>query len=297
MTVENGDAALTDQQIWDEEAKATTPEEPVTPEAAPVVEAPANQTAPEAAAPVATDDPYAGLHPSIKAKLEASDALVQRLRNVEGHIGGLTSENKRITAELAAAKAAAEAVRSAPTQAQVAQAKVSTEKWDQLKADFPEWSEAIEERLGNSAQPDLEGLRNSIREELTPQLTQQISAQLKAEIAAETEGRLVNVAHRGWKDLVKTDEFTSWYSAQPDHVKALGASPTAEDAIALLDHYKAHTAAAPDVAQIRDTRRQRLQEAASVARGTGSQAPVKSTDDMTDAEYWAYLARQDAAKR
>lgn len=300
MTVENGSAEVTEQQLWDEEAKAT--ESAVAAEATPAEAAPATPATPAAQAkveptPAANDDPYAGLHPTIRAKLEAQDLLADRLRKAEGHIGGLSSENKRINAELAAAKAAADAVRSAPSQAQVATAQRNTEKWDQLKADFPEWADALEERLGNTAQPDLDGLRNQIREELTPQLTSEISARLKADIAAETEGRLVNVAHRGWKDTVKTPDFQTWYGQQPDHVKALGASPTAEDAITLLDHYKAQTVGRPDAAAIKASRQQRMQEAATVARGTATMAPVKSTDDMSPEEYWQHLARQDAAKR
>jgi hypothetical protein len=166
-----------------------------------------------------------------------------------------------------------------------------------LKTDFPEWADALEERLGNTAQPDLDGLRNQIRDELTPQLTTDISTRLKAEIAAETEGRLVNIAHRGWKDTVKTPDFQTWYGQQPQHVQALGASPTAEDAITLLDHYRAQTANKPNAATIKASRQQRMQEAATLAKGNSSMTPVKSTDDMSPEEYWAHLARQDAAAK
>jgi hypothetical protein len=296
MTVENGTPELTEQQLWDQEAQlADKPDATAVTPAEPKPAVPAAETKP--AQQAEPTDPYEGLHPAIRAKLEAQDQLAERLRKTEGHIGGLVSENKRIKDELAAAKAAAEAVRNAPTQAQLAQAKASTQKWDQLKTDFPEWADALEERLGATAQPDLDGLRNQIRDELTPQLTQQISSQLKAEIAAETEGRLVNIAHRGWKDTVKSPEFVSWYEAQPADVKALGASPTAEDAITLLDSYKAATAGKPSAAQIKQQRQQRMQEAATVARGNQGGAPVKSTDDMSPEEYWNHLARQDAAKK
>lgn len=301
MTVETGAEQLTEKQIWDQEASAsTTPEAATTAaETTTSTETTTEPTAAAAAAAASTqnDDPYAGLHPAVRAKLEQQDQLVNRLRNAEGHIGGLVSENKRIKDELAAAKAAADAVRSAPTQAQVQQAKASTEKWDQLKTDFPEWADALEERLGANAQPDLDGLRNQIREQLTPELTEQISTKLRADIAAETEGRLVNVAHRGWRDTVKTPEFVAWYEKQPADIKALGASPTAEDAIALLDAFKETTVNRPSAAQIKQQRQQRMQEAASVARGNQGAAPVKSTDDMSPEEYWNHLARQDAAKK
>lgn len=297
MTVENGNAEVTEEQMWAEEAKAIEPAE-VTPVAATdAVAATTPETKVEPGANVNNDDPYAGLHPTIRAKLEAQDLLAERLRKAEGHIGGLSSENKRINTELAAAKAAAAAVKQAPSQTQVAKAQISTEKWDQLKTDFPEWADALEERLGSNAQPDIEGMRNQIREELTPQLTQDISAKLKAEIATETEGRLVNIAHRGWKDTVKTPDFQTWYGQQPQHVQALGASPTAEDAITLLDHYRAQTANKPNAATIKASRQQRMQEAATLAKGNASMTPVKSTDDMSPEEYWAHLARLDAAAK
>lgn len=297
MTVENENAEVTEEQMWAEEAKANEPAES-TEVAATTAVAPANsETKVEPAANASNDDPYAGMHPTIRAKLEAQDLLADRLRKAEGHIGGLSSENKRINTELAAAKAAAAAVRQAPSQTQVAKAQVSTEKWDQLKTDFPEWADALEERLGSNAQPDLEGLRNQIREELTPQITNDISTRLKAEIAAETEGRLVNIAHRGWKDTVKTPDFQTWYGQQPQHVQALGASPTAEDAITLLDHYRSQTAGKPNAATIKASRQQRMQEAATLAKGNSSMTPVKSTDDMSPEEYWAHLARQDSAAK
>lgn len=299
MTAETG-TQLTDQQVWDQEASQANAPQPAAAAAAnPVPTEPVAASEPTKPVTPAAEptDPYAGLHPAIRAKLEQQDQLMDRIRKAEGHIGGLSSENRRIKDELAAAKAAAEAVRSAPTQAQVVQAKASTEKWDQLKTDFPEWADALEERLGATAQPDIEGLRSQIRDELTPQLTEHISTRLKAEIASETEGRLVNIAHRGWKDTVKTPEFVSWYEAQPADVKALGASPTAEDAISLLDSYKAAVAAKPGAEQIRQQRQKRMQEAASIARGNQGGAPVKSTDDMTPEEFWNHLARQDAAQK
>lgn len=294
MTVETGKPELTEKELWDAEALDSTESVKPVVDPAPTTQAVVTQVKPEAK----VVDPYEGLHPAIRAKLDAQDQLAERLRKAEGHIGGLSSENKRINEQLAAAKAAAAAVKEAPSQAQVATAKASTEKWDQLKTDFPEWADALEERLGAQAtQPDLDGLRNQIREELTPQLASDISTRLKAEIAAETEGRLVNIAHRGWKDTVKTPDFVTWYEQQPADVKALGASSTAEDAITLLDSFKAATAGKPNAATIKAQRQQRMQEAASVARGTQGGAPVKSSDDMTPEEYWAHLARQDAAKK
>lgn len=280
----------TAQDLWDAELSAADASTPAAEVVAPTpVQTPA---APAAVATPAAVDPYAGLHPSIRTRLESVDALAERLRKAEGHIGGLSSENKRLKEEfVATAKAVSATGARAPTQAQV-----STVKWDQLKTEFPEWAEALEERLGgvNTAQPDIDGLRNQIREELTSQLTTSISATLKSEIAAETEGRLVNAAHRNWRDTVKTKDFSDWYEKQGSDVQALGASPKAEDAMALLDKYQAQKAGTPaaDPAAIKAARAARLQDAATVARGGSTTVPVKSTEDMTPQEYWNHLAAQ-----
>ena len=307
----NGDdSQLTPQQMWDQELAAAsgntdaaatpapTPAPAVQPAATPAASTPAPAAAaPAPAAATPADDPFAGLHPAVRARLESIDGLTQRLRNTEGHIGGLTSENKRLAGEVAAAQAAAKTSTAAPTTAQMQAAQASTAKWDQLKTEFPEWADALEERLSRvqPAQPNLDELRNQIRGELTQQLTTDITARVSADLAAKTEDRLVNVAHRGWKDTVKTKEFTDWYAKQPTEVQQLGASPVAEDAIALLDKYQVHRSAqapAVDPAQVKQQRQQRLQEAASMARGNASVPPVKSPNDMTDQEYWDYAANQ-----
>lgn len=301
MTVETGTVTEpTAQQLWDAELAASgTPQPAAQVDPVEVVKVDPVTPAATPATPAVVDDPFAGLHPAVRTRLEAMDGLSNRLRNAEGHIGGLSSANKRLESELAAAQAAVKVVQSAPTAQQVAKANVTSEKWDQLKTEFPEWAEAVEERLGvQGTQPDLEALRNQIREELTPQLTSSISAALKADIEAKTETRLVNVAHRGWTNTVKTPEFSAWMQAQPADVQALGASPVAEDAITLLDQYAAHrqqavTTPPVDPAVILAARAKRLQEAASVARGNANLAPTKSTDDMSPEEYWNYLAAQD----
>lgn len=314
----NGESQLTAQQLWDQELAAASgntdaaaaPAPTATPAAQPAVTSPTSTPAPAAATPAATapatpaapaapEDPYAGLHPAVRARLESVDGLTQRLRNAEGHIGGLTSENRRIAGELAAAQAAAKTSTTAPTTTQMQAAQVSGEKWKELKDQFPEWADALEERLSQvqPAQPNIDELRNQIRGELTQQLTTDITAKVSAELSAKTEDRLVNVAHRGWKDTVKTQEFTDWYAKQPADVQALGASPVAEDAINLLDQFKAQRVATPDPAAIAQQRRQRLQDAANVARGNSSVPPVMSTDNMTDQQYWDYLAQQNAQTR
>ena len=53
----------------------------------------------------------------------------------------------------------------------------------------------------------------------------------------------VEQAHPGWENTVRTPEFSRWKDKQPASVKALVASPRANDAILMLDLYKKDTAA------------------------------------------------------
>lgn len=285
----------TAQQLWDAELAASAETDaastakPADAAATPVA-APAPTPAPTPA-PSTAADPYEGLHPAIRKQLDDQAAMMDRLRKTEGHIGGLTSELKRTKDELAAAKAAALQVREAPTAAAVAAAQKSTEKWDALKTDFPEWAEALEERLGGNAQPDLDGLRSQIQDELTANLAPKIRNELKAELAAETEGRLVGIAHRGWRSTVNTPEFAAWLNVASPEVKALADSSVAEDAIDLLDRFKAQVAQQPDPRKIAESRKARLAEAATVARGASATNPVKSTADMSAEELWDFYAK------
>jgi hypothetical protein len=303
MTTEQP-AELTAQQMWDQElnGEATPPvvsETPVVAEPAPASAAPAETTpaAPVTPVPaVPAADPYAGLPDVVRNELQAAKLQGDRLRRVEGQIGGLMSENKRLQQEITTARTVAPTA-VAPTATQVAAATVSTEKWKQLKGEFPEWADAIEERLGGltPAQPNIDQLRATIKDELKADI--QANETRLNEYKTQTEQRLVGIVHPGWLSTVKEKEFVDWMGKQPDTVRALAASPEAEDAIAMLNMYKATKAPVVDTAAIQNSRKQRLAEAASVARGNTAVTPVKSTDDMTDKEYWDYLAKHPEAVR
>ena len=265
------------QKLWDEEVAGDAP-----PVIDPPKESEAEEPAAEAEEAVAQAQAPDPLE-EIRAKLGVLDRLEQRIRNTEGHIGGLTSELRTFQKELKTATAVAvEAPGPAPSKQQIAAAATSLEKWNSLKGDFPEWTEAIEERIGamptaQAAQPvDVDALR----------------AKITAEVHAAFEPRLVDVAHRGWRQLVRTEGFKSWLDVQPDDVRNLAGSPKADDAIDLLDRYKAASNVLPKTAEeIEAERKARLKSAADSPRGQGSLPNRKGPDDMTDAEYWNYLQR------
>src|SRR3990167_1216509 len=103
-----------------------------------------------------------------------------RLRNMEGHIGGIKSSLQKLSASQKqqaandADKAAAEAGADAPTKAQVSEALANGEKFKALKADFPEWGDAMEESMAvfqaqlekfKPSEPvDVDGLKTEFRD-------------------------------------------------------------------------------------------------------------------------------------
>lgn len=244
---------------------------------------PTSQPAPGAAPAAPTDqgseeqdDPYAGMTAYQKSRLigleQQNAQLAARVRNVEGHIGGLKSQLSARQAPAAAAGA------EAPTAAELQRAQASPEAMQRLKADYPEFAEAIESVVSASTA--------QLREELgrqqpaAPGLSQQ-----------DVHEAIVEFAHPSWKHTVSQPEFVGWLHQQPADIQRLAASDLAADAVKLLDTYKTPSAAATQ-------RNKRLESQAGIPSGrTGSSSKGKSVDDMNEQEYWAYLDKQDAVKR
>lgn len=299
----NPDVGKSAEQLWAEvrtetdSGSAETPipaaaKDPAAPVVPPVVKEavkpePVAATAPAAPAVV---DPYEGLSPGLKQKLTEFDQLANRTRKLEGHVGSLTAEKQRIADELAALKALP--ARQAPSQQQVAAAVKSNVKWEALAKDFPEWAEAVDERLSAStAQPDIEALRSQIREELTGSLTTDITAKVSAQIEKTVGMKVLNAVHPNWVATVNTPAFVEWQKAQPPEIQALAQSDAPEDAMAMIGSFKAQVQQAPavDPSKVIENRRKQLADAASIARGDNAQlAPIKSTDDMTTQELWDF---------
>ena len=298
------------QKIWDEEAAGDTPAVDTSPEPSATRSGKAVTQQDDGGQPAAEEqdgaqqaadtqdpgakpeaqDPMAEINAKL-SRLDALDRLEQRVRNTEGHIGGLTSTLNAFREELkaAASVAAASAPGAAPSKQQISAAAGSLAKWESLKSDFPEWADAIDERLGAMSAPspavDVAALRKQMETELT--------AKIRADVEAAFEPRLVDITHRGWRSLVRTPEFVQWINAQPENVRQLAASPKADDAIDLLDLYKGANKVNPKTAEeITAERKARLRQAANVPRGQGAATPRRSIDDMTDEEYWQYLATQ-----
>lgn len=270
------DEQLTAEQIWKEE---------LTGEHAEPVSTPSPEATPqdEPVTPV-TEDPVN----------EADDVLARlenRLRRVEGQYGGINSTLGQMRREITEGlKTVVDktTAKEQPTAQQIADASVSGPKWNALKEDFPDWADAIEERLGGIKPPepaatiDIEALRAEFRAELQQELS---SRDKQAEV------RYVTRVHPNWRDEVASTEFQAWKSAQPPDIQALAASDSADDAISMLDRWEAHKKAQKRRAA--DTR-DALREGANLPSGGNTPIMSKTVEEMTPQEYWRYLAKQTA---
>lgn len=281
------------QKIWeqlDAEEQGRAPaaaSEPLTqdpaPEANPTDAAPAEQAG---ALPVSEEEAQTGeqvLMDKIAGLEQMLSQVTQRLRNAEGHIGGLGSQLKQ--QQQVAAQVAARGG-DAPTATEIRDAQRNPEAMARLKADYPEFADAMEsalnERLGSLEQQ----LKQQLQQQpAQPGVTQQEIANLRSEMYVE-------VKHPGWQDRVRTPEFMGWLQRQPREVQMLAASESPQDAVRLLDlHNDAVKSSASQ-------RTQRLNSAAAIPSGrSGTGVRQKAVDDMTPEEYWRYLDELDRQKR
>jgi hypothetical protein len=248
-------------------------------------ETPAGSQAP---APQEPADPYAGLHPDIRARLERFDQvaathtqLVNGLREATGRIGALQSQLERARQAQASAQ---------PTQAQVTSAAKDPEKWAALKKDFPEWGDAISEYVESRA-AGLAG--KGVSAEDLEQLVAQRTTTVSTELAKKFNENLVTLAHRNWKTEINSPAFGDWVKVQAPAVQQLAQSADPFDAIQMLDLYAEHKKR--PAAEVQSDR-QRVLAAAVTSKPSGGAATVKSVEDMTPQELWDHEAKQRRAR-
>jgi hypothetical protein len=161
--------------------------------------------------------------------------LSQRMRNLEGNLGGIKSALSRLSGREQqqaiddATDAAKAAGGDAPTKQQAREALKSGDKFEQFAKEFPEWGEAMQELLlmnGQGGSVDAE----SILQQADQRATERVE---------KLKSTIVESRHRGWEKVVKTPEFNAWFDSQGDEVKALAESDNPVDVIEVLDRYSA----------------------------------------------------------
>lgn len=212
----------------------------------------------------------------------ALNQTTQRLRNAEGHIGGLNSQLKQ---QLQTAHQVTAQGGDAPTAKQIAEAQKSSKAMENLRRDYPEFAEAMDAALEERLQEVVKRIPQPQPVQMQPSVTTADLNRLQSEFAVE-------VRHPGWKDTVTQPVFRGWLERQPREVQMLAASESPQDAVRLLDLYADGTKTSAA------TRTQRLSAAAAIPSGrSGSGTRAKPVEDMTPDEYWRYLDELDRQKR
>jgi hypothetical protein len=285
-TVNPQDAA---QKIWDQldhedAGRAPATNDEVNPQDGTPSPAESTGTAPaqQADAAGASEDAAPSAEQALLDKINGLESMLgqvtTRLRNAEGHIGGLGSQLKQ-QQQLAAQVSAKGG--DAPSAGEIRAAQSNAKAMESLKRDYPEFAEAMEAALTEQMQ----AMRAAM-----PQ-TQQQPGVMPEEIARLRSEMAVELRHPGWQDRVQTPEFVGWLQRQPREVQMLAASESPQDAVRLLD---LHTNAASTATS---QRTQRLSAAAAIPSGrSGSSARAKAVEDMSPQEYWRYLDELDRKK-
>lgn len=256
-----------------ESGYGSTPTETPAPAAKPDLVDPPKE--PAAAEPVAVDP--------IKDLAARFEKFEKGHTTLAGQFGRLQQSQKEIADQLAAAQAATKNVADAPTQAQVKDASASPAEWEKLKEGYPEWATATEKLLDSRMPQAFDA--------------QAFEAKIMQEMQGKTEAmqeRIVNAALNavfpGWAKEAQTDAFKAWLAAQPDDIKALGASDEIADAATMLKLYEASKTAKPAPAptpapkQEPSPREKRLAAAVN-PRGTGGHAAGSTDLDEFESGY------------
>lgn len=274
------------QELWDQEAAkldasdetlademyAAAPDEP------PLEEEPQAESQQE-------EDPFGTLPDAVRAKLAQIDQLAESNAQLLQHVKSAEGRVAAMQRELQVAKVAQQSVspQEAPTQRQINAASNNPEKWEELRSDFPEWSDAIEEfvtaKLGSAQAIDPRAIEDYVGQQV---------AQTKAEMSRAIEEARIEGKYEDWRETVNTTEFAQWFTVQSADVQALAESAAARDAIRMLDLY--HQTKSRSASDIKQEREARL--AAAATTRPGQTRPPKTVDDMSTEELWNYEARR-----
>jgi hypothetical protein len=212
----------------------------------------------------AAGDPYAGLSEELRNRMIGLERQAQYAQQEKSHMQQALRQQMGHRQQLASAQAG----QHMPQE--------QMQALNALQRSHPELAGVLTRYLASATQ----GLRAELANR------QAASGISRQEFERALQENVIEARHPGWRNDVQRPEFVGWMQQQPGEIQALGSSEKAADAIRLLDLYR--------TPQQQDTQRNnRLAAQASIPSGRFGSGRGKPADEMTDAEYWAYLDRQD----
>ena len=258
-------------ELWEDGERAEFPAEQEEQQAEP-------EAAPEA-------DPWEGVPAALKQTLEALQSKVSAIDTIGNEVkqwsGRVGAIQRELQLQRNAAEQAAKTVSEAPTKQQMAEAAQDDEAWSELKDEFPEWADALEQRTGK--------LEKKFSEQIESLRQQQPQAPDLSALRREYDQKLLTIKHPSWQQIVTSPEYNEWLNKQPQDVRQKALESTdALECIEVLDQF---TAAKSPVKDVVDKRKERLASSVSAPSG-GRPVRSKSIDDMTPEEYREHVAKQ-----
>lgn len=224
------------------------------------------------AAEAKNDEP--DIDPRVKDQLIGLQTMVEqlqsRLRNAEGHVGGLKSQ----LAEAMKAKA--------PSAEQLSAATSNPQAWAQMAEEYPDFFKTFKAAI-DPLLLEVENLKRAGPQEPSAAIDQRIDL-VRREMAVE-------IRHPGWQETIQTPGFRGWMAQQPREVQMLAYSDQPKDAVRLLDLHAQAAKRPASTSQVHN----------SIAALPGSRPGTPGvrtvdTSKMTKQELWAYMDQLDAQR-
>ena len=200
------------------------------------------------------------------------DSLLQYKRSNEGRVSALQQKINSLEQQLVAPPK--------PTEPPPANTDVTPEQWSNFEEEYPEIAKAINARMTTMEQSVSRTVEGQIGQVVQPLQNAERERFLQSQVAA------LDAAYPDWQEIVRSEPFTQWLSAQPTAVQKFMESEDARDASFLLDTYE-HSkpqpnrelaAADPKVAEIQAQREKKLKE----SQGIKSRPTPGATGGMPD---------------
>ena len=258
---ENDKAAKKDDTNTEDKAAADAAAKATADAAA--AKAASDEVARVAAEKAAAEDPWKGVAPIVRKKLESLDTLPGQISKLSGHVG---SFKQALDGVMATAKAAAEKKGAeVPTKVEIEEAMADPKAWEQLQEDFPEWMKPVAAEL-TRLRKDLAATAKSVPAARTEQtVVKNDPIDTDSIVDAAEERAFVRLKHPDWRAICATPEFNKdWLPRQSDEIKAKASSSSADDAIAVFDAYKAHKQKLTEDAAAKLKNEERLKSAVTV---------------------------------
>jgi hypothetical protein len=216
------------------------------------------------------------------------ETLRRDVASTAGRVGSLQSEMEQ-------ARKAAQAVQRAPNEQAIKAAFKTPAKWEELKKDFPDWADAMEQFV--DAKTAAERAAN-VGEERFVALQQQVQKTLddmRAQSARVQEEVRLTARHPDWVDVVKSEAFTKFREANPKANEVFLKSQSAAESIEVLNQFKA--AQRDATRDVSAERQQKLRAAAAPVRRASPPATRLSDDQLTPEQIWAQEAAALSRRR